>query len=106
VLLGIEDEVLEQYIVEDLCPYWKKLGHKFKLSQSFLDETYEQFPANPTEQLRAVFYEWRARTTHPTTAMLNRSFEELGLQNFIPGRRRPIERSHNVIGMLNACNSL
>jgi len=85
--LGIGEEGLEQYIVEDLCPYWQKLGRKLELSQSFLDEIYEQFPANPTKRLRAVLNEWQARTTHPTAAILDRSLEELDLQNFIPGRR-------------------
>ena len=96
---GIGDEVLEQYIVEDLCPYWHNLGRKLKLPQSFLDNTFEQYPSNPTEQLRAVLHEWRARTTHPTAAMLDRSLEELGVQNFIPGRRLVLERSHKGMVM-------
>ena len=99
VFSGIGDEVLEQYIVEDLSPYWKELGRKLKLSQSFLDNTCEQYPSNPTEQLRAVLHEWRDRTTCPTVAKLDRLFEEFGLQNFIPGRRPVLERSHKGMAM-------
>jgi len=88
LILGIGDDVLDLYVVEDLYPYWQKLGRKFKLSQSFLDDTFERFPANPAEQLRAVLHEWQARTPHATVAVLNRSLEELDLQDFIPRKRK------------------
>ena len=74
----ITDEELDQYIIEELFPFWEKLGKALKLPGCFLDDTYNDYPADPAERLRVILREWRAKADHPSLIMLDKRLEQLG----------------------------
>ena len=80
----ITDEELDQYVTEELFPFWEKLGKALKLPGYFLDDTYNDYPADPAERLKVILREWQAKADHPTVAMLDKRLEQLGNKNLIP----------------------
>ena len=74
----ITDEELDQYVMEELFPLWEKLGKALKLPGCFLDDTYNDYPADPAERLRVILREWRAKADHPSLIMLDKRLEQLG----------------------------
>ena len=68
------------YIVQELFPFWEKLGKALNIQNDFL----EDLPEDPAERLRAVLWEWNANGDHPSVLALNKKLRQLGLQNLIP----------------------
>ena len=79
--LEITDEMLDNYIVPELLPFWEKLGKALNVPNDFLKG---DLPADPAEQLKAVLREWRATDDHPLVYTLNKKLKQLGLKDFIP----------------------
>ena len=72
------DETLDKYILVELFPLWEKLGKALQLPGCFLDDTYNNFPTDPAEWLRAVLREWRATAEHPSVVVLDKRLEQIG----------------------------
>ena len=80
----ITDEELEQYIIEELFPLWEKLGKALKLPGEFLEDTYNDFPAEPAERLRIILREWRAKADHPSLTTLDKRLEQFNIEKLDP----------------------
>ena len=80
----VTDEILDQYIVDELFPLWEKLGKALRLPGSFLEDTYSDFPTDSAARLRAIFREWKTTAEHPTVVNLDKRLEQIGYQNLIP----------------------
>ena len=80
----VTDEILDQYIVDELFPLWEKLGKALRLPGSFLEDTYYDFPTNSAERLRAIFREWKTTAEHPTVVILDKRLEQVGYNDLIP----------------------
>ena len=76
--------MLERYVTDKLFPLWEKFGKALKLSSSFLEKAYSDYPTNPAERLRAILREWRATADYPSLSTLDKILEQLGLANIIP----------------------
>ena len=76
----VTDKILDKYIVDELFPLWEKLGKALRLPGSFLDDTYNDFPTNSAERLRAIFREWKTTAEHPTVVILDKRLEQIGYQ--------------------------
>ena len=81
VATEITDEELDQYVIQDLFPFWEKLGKALKLPGSFLEDTYYKFPEDQAERLRIILREWKAKADHPSVNMLNKRLEQLGFKH-------------------------
>ena len=79
--IELTDEILDQYITEELFPFWEKLGKALKVQNRFLEE---DLPADPAERLKTILREWRTTGDHPSVSTLNKKLEQLGLKDFIP----------------------
>ena len=80
----ITDEMLDSYIIEELLPFWEKLGKALKLPGCFLEDTYNDLPEDPAERLKVILREWRATSDHPSVYVLNKKLEQIGFKNLIP----------------------
>ena len=80
----ITDEELDQYVIEELFPFWEKLGKALKLPGCFLDDTYYDYPADPAARLRVILREWRAKADHPSLIMLDKRLEQFGIKKLDP----------------------
>ena len=76
----ITDETLEKYIVQELFPFWEKLGKALNIPNDFL----EDLPKDPAERLKGILSEWRGTGVYPSVSTLNKKLKQLGLENFIP----------------------
>ena len=74
----LTDEILDKYVIQDLFPFWKKLGKALNIQNE------EDLPQDPAERLRTVLRKWKANGDHPSVSTLNTMLRQLGLQNFIP----------------------
>ena len=84
IAIELTDEILDQYVIEELFPLWEKLGKALRLPGCFLEDTYNDFLADPAERLRAILREWRAKANHPSKIILDKRLEQLGFTNLIP----------------------
>ena len=84
IAIEITDEELDQYVIEELFPLWEKLGKALRLPGCFLEDTYNDFPTDPAECLRAILREWREKANHPSRTILDKRLEQLGFTNLIP----------------------
>ena len=76
----VTDEILDQYIVDELFPLWEKLGKALQLPGSFLEDTYSDFTTD-SERLRATLREWKTTAEHPKIAILDKRLEQIGYKN-------------------------
>jgi len=73
--------------VEELYPYWEKLGKALNLEEEFLHDIYDQFPMDPAKRLRIILRKWRDTTEHPSLTTLNDILKHFGLRDVILRRR-------------------
>ena len=71
-------------MVDELFPLWEKLGKALRLPGSFLEDTYNDFPTDSAERLRAIFREWRTTAERPSVAILEKKLEQISYKNLIP----------------------
>lgn len=76
--------MLDLYIVEELYPYWEKLGKALRLEEDFLQESFDNFQMDPAERLKIILRKWRDTTDNPSLDTLHRILENLGLKHLIP----------------------
>ena len=74
----VTDEILDNYIVDELFPLWEKLGKALKLPGSFMEDTYSDYPTDSAERLRAILKEWKTTAEHPTVVILEKRLEQIG----------------------------
>ena len=84
VYVEITDEILDEYIVDDLFPLWEKLGKALQLPGSFVEDTYNDFLTDPAERLRVVLREWRTKAEHPSVGTLDKRLKQIGYKKLIP----------------------
>ena len=84
VYVEVTDEILDEYIVDDLLPLWEKLGKALQLPGSFLEDTYNDFSTNPAERLRVILREWKNKAEHPSVVTLDKRLEQIGYKKIIP----------------------
>ena len=82
--VGITDEELDQYIIEELFPLWEKLGKALKLPGCFLEDTYNDFPTDPAERLRVILRKWKATAEHPSIDVLEKKLKQIGYEKLDP----------------------
>ena len=80
ICIELTDEILDQYIIEELFPFWEKLGKALKIPNRFL----EDLPADPADRLKAILSKWQTTEDHPLVSTLNKKLKQLGLNDFIP----------------------
>ena len=81
VYVEVTDEILDEYIVDDLFPLWEKLGKALQLPASFLEDTYNDFSTDPAERLRVVLREWRSKAELPSVVTLDKRLKQIGYKN-------------------------
>ena len=79
--------MLDHYIVEDLYPYWEKIGKGLHLEEDFSQESYDSSQINPAERLKFVLRKWRDTADNPSLATLDSVIKKLGMKSSIPGNR-------------------
>ena len=80
--VGVTDEVLNQYINEEVGNFWMHLGKALNLSGQFLDYTLPR-DQDSAERLRMILREWRDTASNPSVSRLNEVYNELGLAQYI-----------------------
>lgn len=79
--------MLDRYVVEELYPYWEKIGKGLHLEEDFSQESFDNSQMNPAKRLKVVLRKWRDTTPNPSLTTLNSVLKKLGLKDFIPNIR-------------------
>ena len=73
--------------MNELFPYWEKLGKELYVEEDFLQEIFDRFPENPADRLRIILRKWRDTTANPSLSTLDEILKHFGLKSSIPDQR-------------------
>ena len=73
--------------MDELFPYWEKLGKALYVEEDFLQEIFDRFPDNPADRLRIILRKWRDTTVNPSLSTLDEILKHFGLKSSIPDQR-------------------